>query len=107
VRYEVQVIADTSPAVIPIWIREAIARACDETGLEFRVMTSGAGHDSQVINQIIPAGMIFVPSKDRLSHVPEEWTSALDIARGVDVLQRTVLSLDSLLAQFGDTGGAS
>ncbi|HET7636776.1 MAG TPA: Zn-dependent hydrolase [Candidatus Limnocylindria bacterium] len=107
VRYEVQVIADTSPAVIPIWIREAIARACDETGLEFRVMTSGAGHDSQVINQIIPAGMIFVPSKDGLSHVPEEWTSALDIARGVDVLQRTVLSLDSLLAQFGDTGGAS
>jgi acetylornithine deacetylase/succinyl-diaminopimelate desuccinylase-like protein len=70
-------------------------------------MTSGAGHDSQVINQIIPAGMIFVPSKDGLSHVPEEWTSALDIARGVDVLQRTVLSLDSLLAQFGDTGGAS
>jgi hydantoinase/carbamoylase family amidase len=102
VRFEAEVIADTSPAVMPIWIREAVSRACDAEGLEFRVMTSGAGHDSQVINQIVPAGIIFVPSKDGLSHVPEEWTSAIDIARGVNVLHRSVLSLDALLAEFGN-----
>jgi acetylornithine deacetylase/succinyl-diaminopimelate desuccinylase-like protein len=55
-----------------------------------------------VINQIVPAGIIFVPSKDGLSHVPEEWTSAIDIARGVNVLHRSVLSLDALLAEFGN-----
>ncbi|HET8586497.1 MAG TPA: Zn-dependent hydrolase [Candidatus Limnocylindria bacterium] len=101
VRFEVEVIADTSPAVMPIWIREAVSRACDAEEYEFRVMTSGAGHDSQVINQIVPAGIIFVPSKDGLSHVPEEWTSATDIARGVNVLYRSLLSLDTLLFDFG------
>lgn len=97
VRMEVEVIADTSPAVLPMWLREMTSAACRDLGVEYRVMTSGAGHDSQVINRIIPAAMIFVPSRDGLSHVPEEWTSAADIARGVDVLYHSLLRLDRFL----------
>jgi acetylornithine deacetylase/succinyl-diaminopimelate desuccinylase-like protein len=63
-------------------------------------MTSGAGHDSQVVNAIVPAGMVFVPSKDGLSHVPGEWTSASDVARGVEVLYHLVTRLDGLLASL-------
>jgi allantoate deiminase len=87
-------IADTQPTVLPVWIREEILRACDDVGVRRRVLTSGASHDAQVLNAIVPAGMIFVPSRDGLSHVPEEWTSSTDIARGVDVLLRTIVSLD-------------
>ena len=47
-----------------------------------------------------PAGMVFVPSRAGLSHVPGEWTSASDIARGVEVLRRTVVRLDALLASL-------
>lgn len=97
---ETELIADTSPVVLPIWIREQSSKACEELGIRYRVMTSGAGHDSQVVNAIVPAGMIFVPSKDGLSHVPGEWTSASDVARGVDVLYRLASRLDALLASL-------
>ncbi len=100
VRLHVEVIADTSPAVLPMWVREITSAACREMGVNYRVMTSGAGHDSQVINQIVPAGMVFVPSKDGYSHVPEEWTSASDIARGVEVLYQSVLRLDGFLSEL-------
>jgi N-carbamoyl-L-amino-acid hydrolase len=43
---------------------------------------------------IAPTGMIFVPSKDGVSHSPEEFTSAQDMANGGNLLLRTVLALD-------------
>ncbi len=102
VRLQVELIADTSPAVLPMWVREITSAACRDLGVDYRVMTSGAGHDAQVVNQVVPAGMIFVPSKDGSSHVPEEWTSASDIARGVEVLLNSVLRLDGFLAGLSE-----
>lgn len=100
VSVETELIADTSPAVLPMWIREMTSRVCEDLGIRYRVMTSGAGHDSQVVNAIVPAGMVFVPSRDGLSHVPGEWTSVVDIARGVEVLYHTVRRMDDLLASL-------
>lgn len=103
---DAEVIADTSPVVLPIWIRDFTSQACRALEVPHVVLTSGASHDSQVINARVPAGMIFVPSREGLSHVPEEWTSSADVARGVDVLTETVLRLDSFLgsvAEMGDT----
>jgi allantoate deiminase len=102
VSVEAELIADTSPSVLPMWIREVTSDVCEELGIRYRVMTSGAGHDAQVVNAIVPAGMVFVPSKDGLSHVPEEWTSASDVARGVDVLYRAVHRLDGLLGSLDE-----
>jgi allantoate deiminase len=62
-------------------------------------MASGASHDAQVVNSVVPAGMIFVPSRNGLSHVPEEWTSSADIATGANVLTETVRLLDAYLAR--------
>lgn len=39
--------------------------------------------------------MIFVPSRDGLSHCGEEWTEPEDLQRGTDVLYQTILTLDS------------
>ena len=100
VSVETELIADTSPAVLPMWIRELTSGVCQDLGIRYRVMTSGAGHDSQVVNAIVPAGMVFVPSKDGLSHVPEEWTSASDVARGVEVLYHAVWRIDELLSSL-------
>ena len=100
VEVQTELIADTSPAVLPMWIRELTSKVCADLGFRYRVMTSGAGHDSQVINAIVPAGMVFVPSKDGLSHVPEEWTSASDVAKGVEVLYHTVTRIDALLSSL-------
>jgi beta-ureidopropionase / N-carbamoyl-L-amino-acid hydrolase len=38
--------------------------------------------------------MIFVPSKDGISHSPKEFTSWQDVANGAEVLYRSVLLLD-------------
>jgi beta-ureidopropionase / N-carbamoyl-L-amino-acid hydrolase len=42
-------------------------------------------------------GMIFVPSRDGISHNPKEFTSWQDIANGAEVLYRVVLLLDGQL----------
>jgi hydantoinase/carbamoylase family amidase len=91
-------VSDTSPVVLSMWMREAMRDACTDTGTSFRVLTSGAGHDAQVIARLCPAGMIFVPSSGGISHNPDEWTSPEAIARGVDVLARSLFRIDGLLS---------
>ena len=97
---EAEVVADNSPIVLPMWVREQIRCACEERGASHKVLASGASHDAQVVSRIAPAGMIFVPSREGLSHVPGEWTSPADIARGAEVLFSSIIRLDELLASF-------
>jgi hydantoinase/carbamoylase family amidase len=104
---EVDVIADTSPTVLATWVRNRIREVCAGLGLAHRSMTSGASHDAQIVSKIAPAAIVFVPSRGGMSHVPEEWTSADDIANGVNVLVRTLVDLDGLLSDGGRPGAAS
>jgi len=100
VRLDVRLLADTSPVVLPVWVRQALTASARDLGVSYRVMTSGASHDAQMINRITPAGMVFVPSRDGLSHVPEEWTAPAEIATGVQVLASGLLHLDRHLADL-------
>ncbi|MFI6481425.1 Zn-dependent hydrolase [Nonomuraea sp. NPDC050663] len=93
VRLDYRLIGDSSPVVLPLWIRDVLAGAAAAHGAEYRVMTSGASHDAQIVNKIIPAGMLFVPSRSGVSHVPEEWTSPEELATGVDILLSALLRL--------------
>ncbi len=92
------VLSDTSPAVMPVWLRELTTEVARRLGLAHRVISSGAGHDSAILSRVIPAALIFVPSHDGASHCPEEWTSVDDIADGVRVLANSVLSVDRMEA---------
>jgi N-carbamoyl-L-amino-acid hydrolase len=60
-------------------------------------MPSGAGHDAQQIARLAPIGMIFVPSRQGISHSPKEYSSPEDVANGAEVLYRTILFLDKKL----------
>ena len=82
------------PAPTDSGLRRIISNAADSLGLSYKRMPSGAGHDAQDMTLIAPTGMIFVPSKDGVSHSPKEFTSAQDMANGGNVLLRTVLALD-------------
>jgi beta-ureidopropionase / N-carbamoyl-L-amino-acid hydrolase len=75
-------------------LRRKIEAAADNLGLTHRRMPSGAGHDAQDIARIAPMAMIFVPSKEGISHAPQEFTSPADVANGANVLLRTLLSID-------------
>jgi beta-ureidopropionase / N-carbamoyl-L-amino-acid hydrolase len=48
-------------------------------------MPSGAGHDAQIVAQIMPAGMLFVPSIGGISHHWTENTADADIVTGAEV----------------------
>jgi N-carbamoyl-L-amino-acid hydrolase len=78
-------------------IKALVQQSAEALGLETLHMPSGAGHDAQSMKGIAPIGMIFVPSKDGVSHAPSEFTSAEDITNGANVLLKTVVGMDELL----------
>ncbi|MFI0938550.1 Zn-dependent hydrolase [Streptomyces sp. NPDC021020] len=89
-----RVLADTPPVVLPEWVAGHAEAACAAVGAAYRVLPSGASHDTQQVNHVVPAGMIFVPSDGGLSHVPEESTPTPQIATGVRALLETLRGLD-------------
>ena len=58
-------------------------------------MPSGAGHDAQMLARICPTAMVFTPSVNGLSHNIAEFTEAVDIEAGANVLLQVVLDLAS------------
>ena len=75
-------------------LMEVIGQAASELKVSHIVMPSGAGHDANPMAHRLPVGMIFVPSRDGLSHCGEEWTEGVDLENGADVLYRAVELLD-------------
>ncbi len=57
----------------------------------YRRITSGAGHDAQLISNLCSSAMIFVPSKDGISHTPKEFTFKNDLEAGANVLLYSLL----------------
>ncbi|MCG7346318.1 Zn-dependent hydrolase [Sporosarcina sp. ACRSL] len=64
---------------------------CEERGVAWIEMPSGAGHDAMNMAALCPTGMIFVPSKDGLSHNPAEYTSMEQLMEGAEVLRAFML----------------
>jgi N-carbamoyl-L-amino-acid hydrolase len=75
-------------------IREKIITSAKKLGLSYKSMPSGAGHDAQEMSTITPSGMIFIPSVGGISHSPNEFSKAVDMANGANVLLQTILALD-------------
>ena len=74
-------------------LRELIGQTADELGYSRMDLISGAGHDCQIMGGITDVAMIFVPSKDGLSHCPQEYTSPEDLIAGVQVLADVLAKL--------------
>ncbi len=74
-------------------VREAVAAACKEMGLPFRRLWSSAGHDAKYLQDVCPSAMIFVRSRDGLSHSEQEYSSPADLEAGANVLLRAALKL--------------
>ncbi len=88
-------LADAAPERLATAVQKAITASCDEAGLRHRLMPSGASHDTQMVNRVCPAGLIFVPSlNEGVSHAPEEFTEIADLVRGAEILVSALLRLD-------------
>ncbi len=82
------------PALTDKGLQQKIAASAKALGFTTRPMQSGAGHDAQEMSLLAPVGMIFVPSVGGISHSPKEFTKAVDMANGANVLLQTILKLD-------------
>lgn len=89
---ELQPISRDQPVLLPEQMVQQIRHAAETLGYSYEIMPSGAGHDAMHMATLCPTGMIFVPSKDGISHNPLEFTSWTDIEAGIKVLQQAVLT---------------
>ena len=72
-----------------------VKEAAEESGVSHQVLHSGAGHDAQFVAYMIPTTMIFVQSKDGLSHCELEYSSPEQCTAGATVLLNAVLKADA------------
>jgi len=87
-----QMVFDT-PAPCDPRIVATVRAACEDLGTPYLEMASGAYHDAMVLGSRVPIGMIFVPSRDGLSHHPDEYTEPGQLDLGVKVLAGTLAKL--------------
>ena len=90
---ETQLLARVQPEPCHKDIVSTVLGEVQELGYPYRTMSSGAVHDALIMARYCPTGMIFVPSKNGLSHNPDEFTSIDDLEAGANVLLKTVLRL--------------
>jgi len=93
-KHEVELQWSEKARVSPVPIREEnqalLKDILEEQGIKPYYLPSGAGHDAMVIGEKIPATMLFVKSKDGISHRPDEWSDLNDCVQAVHVLKRFI-----------------
>jgi N-carbamoyl-L-amino-acid hydrolase len=93
VKIDTKSLARFEPVLFDKDVAGLIARTAAKLGHSCRPMTSGAGHDAQMLARLCPTAMIFVPSVKGISHNPAEHTEPAHLAAGADVLLHTLLEL--------------
>jgi allantoate deiminase len=99
---DVEIMISNGLYIPPVNMSEALIRlmesVCQRLGYSSLRMNSGAGHDAMAMAKVAPTSLVFVPSKDGLSHHPDEWTDYEDLEKGIELMLHTVLELSSDLA---------
>jgi N-carbamoyl-L-amino-acid hydrolase len=70
---------------------DAVRRATEQLGYSTMDVVSGAGHDAIYAARLAPAGMIFVPCKDGISHNEIEDAQPGHLTAGCNVLLHAML----------------
>lgn len=85
--------AKIKPLPISEVLQAGIAESLEKFDITPVYIPSGAGHDTMIVGTEVPAAMLFVRSRDGISHNPREWTSLNDCVYGVHVLKHFVEGL--------------
>lgn len=72
---------------------DALQAAARESGEPYRIMHSGAAHDTMSVADRVPSAMVFVPCEAGISHSPEEKADPADAALGAEVILNAISSL--------------
>lgn len=82
--------AHSSPALL-----NTISEVCAALDLHVQRMVSRAYHDTLFLARLAPVAMLFIPCRGGVSHRPDEFAAAEDIALGTQVLAESLARLAS------------
>lgn len=82
-----------TPLPIRADLQEKLSQAIEKCGIEPFYLPSGAGHDALIVGSKLPSAMIFVQSKDGVSHNPAEWSELSDCVQSIRVLKTFIEEL--------------
>lgn len=86
VEFEKERLVRFDPVKFDEHIVKLIEDEAKSRNIKIKRMTSGAGHDAQMMARICDVAMIFVPSIDGISHNPKEFTEDKDLVQGANIL---------------------
>jgi len=92
-RFEKEV--DIDPVPMAERCRDALRDGAAAAGIDALELSSGAGHDTMHVASVTDAGLLFVPSREGISHNPAEWTDWQDCAKATEVLAQTISRIAS------------
>lgn len=92
--FTVRRVTSSAPALAAPHVMDWIDASAASLGLSRQRMPSGAGHDAQELALIAPMGMIFIPSVGGISHSPREFSHAVDVVNGANVLLNAAIAAD-------------
>lgn len=81
------------PAICDTKLVDTVELVAQGLGYTTHKMISRAYHDSLFMAQVCPTTMIFIPSKEGISHRPDEYSSPEEIDKGVLTLALTLKRL--------------
>jgi N-carbamoyl-L-amino-acid hydrolase len=92
-RFVSRIVDRTDPVSVVPRILAVLEEESRDLGVPAMRVTSGAGHDAQILSAVCDIGMIFIPSPDGISHSPEERINWEDLEKGANLLLRALLKL--------------
>ncbi|ASP32050.1 Zn-dependent hydrolase [Labrenzia sp. VG12] len=82
-----------SPVTLdPDLVKQGLKRGKD-LGYSVKCMPSGAGHDAQTMQTLCPSMLVFIPSRDGISHSPKEHSDWADIEKGANLMLQMLIEL--------------
>ncbi|MFF2450550.1 Zn-dependent hydrolase [Neobacillus sp. NPDC058068] len=96
---DISVVVEKHPNSLSPPIQKRIEKVCNDGNVPYQYMLSGANHDANSLTALTDVGMIFVPSKEGISHHPDEFTSWEDIEIGANVMLQTIQELSKMYAE--------
>ncbi len=86
IAFSYEIWMDTSPVQMDQALIGLLERTCQTMHVSYQMMDSGAGHDAQIFANQCPTGLLFVPSRNGVSHSPQEYTEPAQLLAGIQVL---------------------
>ena len=93
VTVEARSLARFEPVTFDPRVVDLVEATAQRLGHPVQRLPAGAGHDAGLLAGVCPAGMVFTPSHEGISHNPAEFTEPEDLDAGADVLLQVLLTL--------------